>query len=942
MGELKVRIKPDNLAEVTAQIKKWFQQTGKDIEENIGKKWKDEAKGLEKAFLRLKGVLATVFAVGAIFAFGKKLLWLWSDVEEFESKFKTVFKGVEDQAFQTFETMSWAVGRSRTQLIKYAGTVGDTLKPLWFMSDEALALSDNMIKLAIDVASFNNVSDDQAINAFTKALTGEREALKSLGIVINETDVKNKAYELGLAKTGQELSKQAKALATYQLLLDNTADAQGDAVRTADWRANQLKRVQGIIADTFSKAGRQIAKEGASTLKVVGNFLQIYGESIFGLLVELGKSIGAFFASIWEAIASVMEAMWVNMGTWEDRVRTFGNVLLVILHHLNTSIRFFGILIGGIVKVVAWAVQDWVNIFKTGGQIIASTFNFVVDAVTLAFQAIPNNALAYIQQAVNNIIDHVNGLVQKLEDLVGVELFWDLKGVGSTDIINLWAEISDMFDNLKVDAIGAMGNISSNTSDALEGIKDDFLDLGAYSITQMDKIGKQTVENAQKWGEAYDTSFASAMDLMADFGDLWADAGSKTAKGAGKAKDEMEKLEDSIDDAKNSMEDMEKAQEKAQKAQEKYAEESQEYFEDLKKEIQDVNEELRTNQEEFAKAREEATKDFNDDKLDSTSDFIRWEVEAQVEKEKEIADIRAEIQEERNQEERDLEKINELKQELVDAEQELLDIKKNIADLDEWGTQDITALLEAERARAELTDAGKRGLDFKTEQEKKLQAFQEEQELKKKEFEEEQARLEKQRKILELFQNYQFKSVEQLQALKAEKRLEELSVEEQQLIQKLANERIEVLQLRDDKIQAERDLARAQIDLQNRVHQIASQNLASLDAKYSALITKINQAISAQQRLNSVRASQRYKGGSVQAWQPYLVGENPDGSINDKTTELFVPGASWAVVPASQVQQALKSIQNIDNSRKADISGTVIVNRDMDFMLLMERAFFRT
>jgi hypothetical protein len=53
-----------------------------------------------------------------------------------------------------------------------------------------------MIKLAIDVASFNNVSDDQAINAFTKALTGERESLKSLGIVINETDVKKKAYTL--------------------------------------------------------------------------------------------------------------------------------------------------------------------------------------------------------------------------------------------------------------------------------------------------------------------------------------------------------------------------------------------------------------------------------------------------------------------------------------------------------------------------------------------------------------------------------------------------------------------------------------------------------------------------------------------------------------------------------------------------------------------------
>lgn len=113
---------------------------------------------------------------------------------------------------------------------------------------------------------------------------------------------------------------------------------------------------------------------------------------------------------------------------------------------------------------------------------------------------------------------------------------------------------------------------------------------------------------------------------------------------------------------------------------------------------------------------------------------------------------------------------------------------------------------------------------------------------------------------MELFQSYQFNSIEQLEALKAEKRLEELSVEEQQLIQQLANERIEFLLLRDDKIRMEKELADATIALQARVYNIASQNIASLDAQYTSLISRINQAISAQQRLNALRASQRYKG----------------------------------------------------------------------------------
>lgn len=477
-----------------------------------------------------------------------------------------------------------------------------------------------------------------------------------------------------------------------------------------------------------------------------------------------------------------------------------------------------------------------------------------------------------------------------------------------------------MFGNLQTDAGNAIDWLSSHTSDALEGIKDDFLDLWAYSINAMDNIADQTVEGAKKSGEAYDTSFASAGDLMKQFWDLGWEAWSKTAKGAGKAKDAMEELEDTIDWAKKSMETMEKASDKAQKAQEKYVDKQKEYFADLKKEIQDVNEELRKNAEEFDNTRNE-----------DIWDFARWEIEEQVALEKEIKEIKEDLADEQAEEEQNLERIADIKEEILEKEKELLDIKANISALDEWGTQDLTALLDAERARAELTDAGRRGADFQEEQDAKRQAFNEE-----------QAQLEKRRKIFEVFQNYQFKSIKELEALKAEKRLEELSVEEQQLLQQLANERIEVLQLRDDKIQAERDLSRASIDLQNRVHQIASQNLASLDSKYTALISKINQAISAQQRLNSVKASQRYKGWPVTAGTPYLVGENPDGSINDKTTELFVPWASGSVVPASQVQQALKQIHNVDNSRKAEITWPVIVNKDMDFMLLMERAFFRS
>lgn len=920
MGELKVRITPDNLAEVTKQIKKDFKNTGDHVEKKFTKKTEKWASTIWNAFKRLKNTLASVFAVGAMIAFWKKLLGIGSDVEEFESKFRIVFKWVEEQAIQTFENMGNAVWRSRTDLIKFAGTVGDTLKPLWFASNEALVLSENMIKLAIDVASFNNVSDDQAINAFTKALTGERESLKSLGIVINETDVKKKAYALWLVKEWQELSKTAKALATYQLLLDNTTDAQGDAVKTADSFANQLKRVQGIIKDTFAKAGRDIAQESASTLKKVGILIKTYGEAIFSLFIEIGKAVGFFFSEIGEAFWGMLEALWVDLKQWQDKVWLFGNILLAILHGLNVGIRSVSLILKWFINLVVAVAQDMVEAFQWWSRVVVSSMTFMGNAITTILSGVANNIIAKIQEWINGAIDSINSMVQRLENLVWVELFGDIWGVGSTDIVQFGAEVSDMFSSLQDEAWSFANNFGTNTAQAFEWIKDDFLDLGAYIINQENKISSQVVEWSQDIGSWYSTAFDQASDLAKQF---WMNAWSawtSASKWASRAKDALKELEDQVKDVEKSFSDYEKKLENAQDSQKKYTKAQTEYFRDLKQNISAINEELQKN-----------TQEFNKNKSASVQDFARGEIERQVELEQEITDKKKDINKEQKEEEQSLERIKELKEELVALEQEHLAVQQNISSLQAWTETDLSSVLEEERARASLSDAQQRSYDFQQEQEAKQQEYQIEQE-----------RLEKIRKIHELFQNYQFTSVEQLQALKDEKRLEELSVEEQEVIQKLADERIQILQLRDEKIQMERDLATASITLQNKVHAIASKNIQSLDSKYSALITKIQRATSAQQRLNSVKASQRYKWWSVQSWAPYLVGENPDGSINPNTTELFVPQVSGSIVPAPQVQEALKQISNtVDNRKSIEISWPITMQSDIDLLLLLEQASFR-
>jgi hypothetical protein len=46
------------------------------------------------------------------------------------------------------------------------------------------------------------------------------------------------------------------------------------------------------------------------------------------------------------------------------------------------------------------------------------------------------------------------------------------------------------------------------------------------------------------------------------------------------------------------------------------------------------------------------------------------------------------------------------------------------------------------------------------------------------------------------------------------------------------------------------------------------------------------------------------KGGPVSAGQSYVVGDNPDGTLND-TSELFIPGSSGSIMSSKDLQAAL-------------------------------------
>lgn len=244
-----------------------------DAAERSAKKQAISFEKIKKGVGLLQVAMASFVIIGI-----KKLVSLSSAAEETQSKFNVVFRDTQQQANLWVNDLSKSLGLARSSLQRFASEIGDVLKPLGFTTQVALDMSKVLTELAIDLASFNNVDFQQSVNAVKSALVGEREALKTLGVVIREVDLKEEKRKLGLIDATLEQKKMNDALATQSLLFKNSRDAQGDFKRTQDSTANstkilleQLKQVGEEFGDKLSPAIARANKQMAEFLKNVGD-----------------------------------------------------------------------------------------------------------------------------------------------------------------------------------------------------------------------------------------------------------------------------------------------------------------------------------------------------------------------------------------------------------------------------------------------------------------------------------------------------------------------------------------------------------------------------------------------------------------------------------------------------------------------------------------------
>ena len=452
-----------------------------------------------------------------VIGLGAAAVKLASDFEETQSKFNTIFRDISEQAESTAKNLSDNFGLSSRAAMQLLSDTGSLLVGFGFTQEEALKLSNEVNKLAVDLASFTNFSGgaEGASRILTKALLGQREALNSLDIAITETDLKQFAEEQGLVF--KELTRIEKANLTFQLAVRQSADAVGDFSRTSDGFANQLRILKGELEDVAVELGVEllpIAKSLVSGLRDLTKFTsQFSNEQKTGALqvAVFAAALGPIISIGGRLVKAFAFLRKFFLGKFLPALRLVAQVLM------NLSPQ--GRIVSGLILAASYLVTNWGLVKKGFDDLVDSTTTLLEKLGLLKKQE--DIALDFSIQDESGQVFDVNELRRRTAAFKGTKIVPGKKPVQiSEEEREGRARMAS--DKARANQFKFVESIKA-TSVALKEVKNNFSTLEPIvenleeGLSGMDIVANDITQSFLSFGNIFQSVFAQALQSQEGF-----------------------------------------------------------------------------------------------------------------------------------------------------------------------------------------------------------------------------------------------------------------------------------------------------------------------------------------------------------------------------------------------------------------------------------------
>lgn len=225
---------------------------------NTGLTTEQVAEKVKQAGDKMKSIGKTMstYVTAPIVAAGAASFKLAADVEDALGATDQIFKDSSEQVKSWASELETYYGIASGEALEYANVMGAMLQNIGGLTEEEAAKTSAMlVELAGDLSATFGGSTQEAVNALTGALKGNNTMLDNYGMGVNDATIKTKAFEMGLYSGKGEMDLATKQAATLALIMEQTADAQGQAAREADGASGSMKSFRAEIKNLSAEIG---------------------------------------------------------------------------------------------------------------------------------------------------------------------------------------------------------------------------------------------------------------------------------------------------------------------------------------------------------------------------------------------------------------------------------------------------------------------------------------------------------------------------------------------------------------------------------------------------------------------------------------------------------------------------------------------------------------
>lgn len=342
--------------------------------------------GFNNSVGSLISTLAKLVSAGAILKFSKQCIEAASDLQEVANVVDVTFGQRANVINDWAKAQAASFGLSETAAKRYAGTYGTMAKQFGRTGDEAVQMSIALTKLTGDVGSFYNMTDEAAATKLKGIFTGETEGLKSLGVVMTETNLNAYALNRGLAVQYKDMDENSKVALRYAFVMDKLSHAQGDFQRTSDGWANSVRTFKLELENMKVEIGNQLIPVAGYGLQLVNTGLR----TIAPLLIGVAQSV-KYYVEAWKQAS--------------EQTKTFVKISLMIIG------------IGVVVPKVIAMVRVAVRLLTIEITTLSGALNVLFGIAALAFAALAFAELSESAQNMKNIGESAETSSDAVDDL---------------------------------------------------------------------------------------------------------------------------------------------------------------------------------------------------------------------------------------------------------------------------------------------------------------------------------------------------------------------------------------------------------------------------------------------------------------------------------------------------------------------------------------------